>query len=172
MDLAVSMSTMTSLTLTVSPTATRQVTISASVSPSPTSGNLNSLMQQLLERAGVVDGVEDAVDPRQEVVLDTAGRVGSVVTGDALHGRLEGGEALLGDPCGDLGAEAERARRLVHDDRVAGAAHGLVHRGQVERRQGAQVDDLEVDAVLARGRCGLEAGGDHGAVGDERGVGA
>ena len=43
-DLAVSISTRTSLTLTVSPTATRHVMISASVRPSPTSGSLNSLI--------------------------------------------------------------------------------------------------------------------------------
>ena len=41
-DLAVSISTTTSLMPTVSPTATFQVTISASVSPSPTSGSLYS----------------------------------------------------------------------------------------------------------------------------------
>src|SRR4051794_38885418 len=41
-DLAVSISTTTSLTLMTSPTLTFQVTISASVRPSPTSGSLYS----------------------------------------------------------------------------------------------------------------------------------
>src|SRR5688500_14999432 len=88
-DFAVSMSTRMSLTWTVSPTATRQVTISASVRPSPTSGSLYSLMQVPLERAGGVDGIEDTVDARQEVILDPAGRVRHVVPGDALHGCLQ-----------------------------------------------------------------------------------
>ncbi|MNS84313.1 hypothetical protein D3C72_1181320 [compost metagenome] len=68
-----------------------------------------------------------------------------------------------------LGAEAAGARGLVHDH----AAAGLLHRGdqrlQVQRPQAAQVDDLGIDAGLARGRFADE---DHGAVADHRQVGA
>src|SRR5699024_11003698 len=73
-DLAVSISTMTSLMATVSPTATRQATISASVSPSPTSGSLYSLTRTSSEGQGPVDSVQDAIDIGQVFVFDAAGR--------------------------------------------------------------------------------------------------
>ena len=71
---------------------------------------------------------------------------------DALDRRLEVVEAVLLHQRRQLGAEAAGARRLVHDH----AAAGLLHRGddrvEVERPEAAQVDDLGVDAGLARPR--------------------
>src|SRR5687768_17719199 len=73
-DFAVSISTMISLILMVSPGLTFHDTISASVSPSPTSGSLNCLTSAMLDELllvgeGPVDGVEDAVEVGEEVLL-------------------------------------------------------------------------------------------------------
>ncbi len=69
-DFAVSISTTMSLISTVSPSLTRQETISASVRPSPTSGSLYSATSGLLVLEGAVDGVEQAVDVGEVVLLD------------------------------------------------------------------------------------------------------
>src|SRR5690349_24569363 len=79
-DLAVSISTTMSLTLTVSPTLTFQVTISASTRPSPGSGRLNCFTRAmeslscLSVRERAVDGVEDAVEVGEELLLEQIGR--------------------------------------------------------------------------------------------------
>src|SRR6476619_1922056 len=152
-DLAVSISTRMSLMATVSPSLTFQVTISASVRPSPTSGSLNSAMGVSSEVERAVDGVEHAVEVGEVVLLDPRRGVRRVEGSHAEHRRLEGVEALLGDPGGHLGTEAEVDVGLVGDHGAAGPAYGVVDGLQVERRQGAEVDDLERPA-LARGRLG------------------
>src|SRR3954454_5230806 len=162
-DFAVSISTRIWLMTTVSPSLTFQVTISASVRPSPTSGSLNSAISVLLSSPPVgpssrqarstapawsvveraVDGVQHSVEVGQEVLLDPRRRVRRVEPSDAEHRRLQGVEALLGDPRGQLRAHAEVDVRLVGDHGAAGPAYGVEHRCHVERRQRAQVDDLQ-----------------------------
>src|SRR5687768_3398366 len=141
-------------TVTVSPTATSHCRISPSVRPSPTSGSLNWRSVALviasdLHRA--VDGVEHPVQVGQVLLLELRRRVRGVVAADPQHRGLEGVEAGLGDARGDLRAQAEGDRGLVDDDAAAGAAHGVVDRVEVERRNGAQVDHLELAALLGRG---------------------
>src|SRR6185437_6007891 len=117
---------MTWSTATRSPGLTRQVTTSASSRPSPRSGSRKSGIAVVPLQAG--DGVEDAVGVRQVEPLEVRRRVRDVQAGYPQDGRLQVVEALLGQPGGDLGAVAGEARRLVHDDGPAGAAHRLGHR--------------------------------------------
>src|SRR3954453_242743 len=134
------------LTVTVSPTATSHCRISPSVSPSPTSGSLNSRSiaeNPRSEGQGAVDGVEHAVEVGEVLLLELGRRVGRVVPADPQHRRLQRVEAGLGDPGGDLRAQPQGQRRLVDDDAATGAAHGGVDRLQVQRRDRAQVDDLQ-----------------------------
>src|SRR5919108_5199270 len=79
-------------------------------------------------------------------------RVRRVPTGDALDGRLEIPEAFFLDAGRELGAEAAEARSLVRDDAATGLLDRRADRVDVERRHGAHVDDLRVDAeLLGRG---------------------
>src|SRR5690606_2197913 len=144
---AVSISQMTWLTATVSPGWTRQLTISASVSPSPTSGRVNSRIVTASPAQRSVDGVEHPVEVGEVVLLALRRRVRGVEPGDPQHRRLQGVERILLDPGGDLGGDRGLRRRLGDHDQVAGAAHRLQHRVEVERGQRAQVDHLEVVAV-------------------------
>src|SRR3546814_2075061 len=68
-------------------------------------------------------------------------RIGGVEAGDASDRGFEMVEAAFLDEGGKLGAEAGGAGRLVHDD----AATGLLHRGfdglDVDRDDGAKVDE-------------------------------
>src|SRR6478752_555100 len=180
---------MTSLISIVSPTLTFHATISASVRPSPTSGRRNSDIRILSEPGlvtvaarpprptagvsvgeGAVDGVEHAVEVGEVLLLDARRRVGRVERADAQDRGLEGVEALLGDPGRELRAHAEVDVRLVGDHAATGATYRLVHRGHVERREGAQVDDLEAAALGLGGLGALERGLHGRAVGKHRGV--
>ncbi len=60
-----------------------------------------------LSTPGSVDGVEDAVEVGQPLVLEAARRVRGVVAGHPQHRRLEGVERLLGAP----GRRSRRRRR-------------------------------------------------------------
>ena len=92
-----------------------------------------------------VDAVEHPVQVGEVLLLDPARRVGRVEPADAQHRRLEGVEALLGDPRRDLRTQAQRDRRLVDDDRRAGSCCTDSNTGrQVQRRDRPQVDDLEL----------------------------
>src|SRR5262245_21197180 len=98
------MSTMIWLIVTVSPGLTCQETMSASVRPSPTSGSLNSLftlLPSVAERA--VDRVEDPVQVGQVMLFRLRGRVRDREPADPQHRGLQGVEAVLGHPGGDLG---------------------------------------------------------------------
>ena len=89
-------------------------------------------------------------------------RVGRVPAGDAHDRRLEMVEAALLDQRGQFGAEARGAGRFLDDQAAAGLLHRFLDRLDVERDQGAQVDDLGVDAIfLDRGERDM----DHRAVG-------
>src|SRR6185437_15408058 len=121
---AVSMSTMIWLIVTVSPGLTCQETMSASVRTSPTSGSLNSfftLLPSVSECA--VDRVQDPVQVGQVVLFRFRGRVRDREPADPQHRSLEGVEAVLGHPGGDLGAEPRVDGRLVGDHAAAGAGH-------------------------------------------------
>ena len=168
---SVSTSTRTWLSSTVSPGATCQATISASVRPSPRSGSRNWRTSRHGCEAPV-DLVEDAIGVGQEVALELGRRVRRGEAADPAHGRLEGVEAVLGDAGGDLGAEAAEDGRLVHDDQSSGLAHRRLERLEVDRRQRAQVDDLERDSLLRADSGGFQRGGHHGAVGGDGDVGA
>src|SRR6478752_3382942 len=174
-DLAVSISSTMSLTLTVSPGETFHSTISASTRPSPGSGRLNVLIAMCRspsQYARAVDAVEDPVEVGEELLLHPARRIRDVGAVDADDRRLELVEALLGDLRGDLGPHAEEAARLVDDDEPARLAHGRHDRVDGQRREGAQVDDLDARALRLRSGSRLEHRLDDGAVADHRHVGA
>src|SRR3954452_20916552 len=125
--LAVSTSHSGWLIVTVSPTAASHCRISPSGRPSPTSGSLNWRSAMTSEPHRAVDGVEHPVEVGEVLLLQLRRRVGRVVAPDPQHRRLERVEAGLGDPGGDLGAEAEGQRGLVDDDAAARAAHRVEH---------------------------------------------
>src|SRR5688572_21098242 len=153
--LAVSTSHSGWLTVTVSPTATSHWRISPSVRPSPTSGSLNWRSVALgdvmgSELQGAVDGVEHPVQVGQVLLFQLRGRVRGAVAADAQDRRFQRVETGLGDPGGDLRPDPQRHGGLVDDDAATGAADGLEHRVEVERRDSAQVDHLERAALLGR----------------------
>src|SRR6185312_11332112 len=92
-DLAVSISTITSLTATASPALTFQDTISASTNPSPTSGRLKICVFDMESPISVgertVECLEQAVDVRQVLFLHLGQWVGHVEAADAQHRGLE-----------------------------------------------------------------------------------
>src|SRR5690606_20513338 len=160
--LSVMTAAMMSSSRTGSPTLTCHSTNSASATPSPTSGILMtcSAMASSLHRCG-----KRFAEPLRagEIIPFLRVGIGRVPAGDADHRRFEVPEAVLLHQRGKLGAETGGQRRLMDDD----AAAGLLHRGddgvEVERHEGAQGDDLGVDAgVLGCGCRDI----DHGAVGE------
>src|SRR4051794_40573004 len=171
-DFAVSISTIGSLTLTLSPGLTRHVTISASVRPSPASGRRKCWTLAMAPPSSVgqhaVDGVEHAVEIRQVLLLDPARRVRRVEPADPQYRSLEAVEAPLGHPGGDLRAEPEEHRRLVHGDQPARPLHRPHQGHHVERGQRPQVDDLDAGAVGLGGGGGLQRGLDHRPVRGDR----
>src|SRR5690348_17122350 len=143
--LAVSTSTIGWFNVIMSPSATSHLRISPSVRPSPRSGSGNSLTLLIgLPPERSVDGVEHAVQVGQELLLGPGGRVGDVEPGHPQHRGLERVEAGLGHPGRDLATQATAAGGLVHDDQATGTPHRRVHRVEVQRRQRAQVDHLEL----------------------------
>src|SRR5438270_4232937 len=72
---------------------------------------------------------------------------------DAEDRAVEILERVLRDDRGDLGAEPASEVVLVHHHRLARLAHRREDRVAVERREGAEIDDLDAHAV------GLELGG-------------
>src|SRR5271169_5947511 len=132
--------------------------MSASVRPSPTSGSLNCLSSVMLAAPSVaeraVDGVQDPVQVGQVVVLEPGRRVGGGEAADPQHRRLQVVEALLGDPGGDLGAEAGVYRCLVRHHAAAGAAYRGADRLHVQRGQRAQVDDLDAVPITGAALAG------------------
>src|SRR3546814_9097878 len=70
-------------------------------------------------------------------------RIGRVEAGDALDRRLEVIVAALLHQRGKFGAKARRARRFVNDQAAAGLPDRRLDRLDVERQQGAQIEDLD-----------------------------
>ena len=116
--------------------------------------------------------VRTAVEVGQVLLLEAARGVRRVEAADPQHRRLEGVEAALRHPGRDLGAEPQEDRRLVDHHQPPGPLDRRDEGVEVERRQRAQVDHLDVPALLGRSLGGLERRGDHPAVGDERDVAA
>src|SRR3954471_14789142 len=69
---------------------------------------------------------------------------------DSLDGGFEIPEAFLLDARGELRAEAAETRGLVRDHAAAGLLDRAADRLEIERRDRAHVDDLGIDAELAR----------------------
>src|SRR5690606_9026408 len=169
----VALSVMTSATIwssaTVSPTLTCQPTSSASAVPSPTSGSLKT--KRPILATSHHDGFQRVRDPLRsgEIFPFKGVRIGRVPAGHARHRRLQVIEAALLHQRTQFAAEARGFRRLVHDD----AAAGLLDRGldglDVQRNQGAKVDDLGVHARVLGAR---QRDPDHGAIGQNGDVGA
>ena len=83
------------------------------------------------------------------------------------HGRVEGPEAVLGNPGGDFGAEPGGEGVLVDDEEPPGARDRAAHEVVVPRRDRAQVDDLH-RAILRRELLGRHERLVHGgAPGDD-----
>src|SRR4051812_15165509 len=79
-------------------------------------------------------------------------RVWRVPAGDALYRRLEIPETFFLDAGGEFGAEARETRGFVRDHAAPGFLDRGADRVDVERRHGAHVDDLGVDAEFLRRR--------------------
>jgi hypothetical protein len=76
-------------------------------------------------------------------------RNGGVQTSDADDGAVEVVEGLFVNDGGDFARKAAGAGVLVEDDDLVCLLHGLRDGLAVERRDGAQVDDFDVDSVFA-----------------------
>ena len=116
------------------------------------------------------DRVEDAVDAREVVLLVHGRRVGDVEPGDAQDRGLQQWKHRSVSRATTSAPYPPKPRGLVHHHGPPGPAHGGRHRRVVERRQRAQVDDLDVPALLERGLGRLERRRDRAAVGDQRDV--
>ncbi len=101
--------------------------------------NAPSPQKQLFQLfAQAILGQEQAFEPGCE-------GHGRVEAGHPHDGRVEPGEARFGDACGQLGAEAARARVFVQHEHPV----GLAHRGEdgfgVEWHECAQVNDFPLE---------------------------
>jgi len=93
-----------------------------------------------------------------------------VVAGDALHRRQQRREAVLGEPCSDLGPETDGARGFVHDHATSGLRDRLEDHRQIERLQRGYIDDLRRSKDLAaKGIHYVDVGTSGGVWGLERG---
>src|SRR6185312_9423860 len=103
-----------------------------------------------MSSAPVGDGVhggDDFVDVGQRKLFKV-GRVGHrhVLAGNAGRRRVEVVEGLGDDAGGELGTDAVLRPALFHRDQPAGLLYALDHGRRVQRAQGAEVDELDVDA--------------------------
>src|SRR4051794_34421830 len=167
---AVSTSTMGWLSFTSSPGWTNHLRISPSVRPSPRSGSLKSRNDGMPVLVGerAVDGVENAVEIGEVVLLDPRGGVRRREAADPQHRSLELVEALLRDPRRDLGRQRGEDRSLRDDDGVPRLAHARDDGVPVDRRQCTQVDDLDVPALGGGGGRRFQARPHGWAVGEQR----
>ena len=97
-------------------------------------------------------------------------RVGDVEPADPQHRGVQGVEAALLHPGGDLRADPAEALRLLDHHAPAGTPHRRHDRLVVERHDGAQVDHLDVPALVLRRLGRLEGDGHAGAVRHQRDV--
>src|SRR5215472_1676172 len=137
---------------TRSPILTCHSTTSASATPSPTSGSLItrsaiSLLHRREQRTA------DARRTRKVVPLLSMG-IRRVPTRHACDWRLQVIEACLLHERRKLRAESRCQCRLVDDDASARLADRCFDGSDVEREQGAKVDDFGVDAGIGDGSIG------------------
>src|SRR5439155_20892567 len=99
-----------------------------------------SVLQCLLDRRAEADRAGE-IGPFERM------RVRRVETGRPLHRGFQMVEAALLDERGKLGAEAAGAGRLVDDYAATGLLYRCFDGLDVDRDDGAQVDDLGVDAL-------------------------
>ena len=85
-------------------------------------------------------------------------------------GRVEIVETLVGQPGGDLGADAERCERLVDDQQPAGLGDRLADRVEIERGDRPRIDQLDRDAFAGESLADLQRLVHHQGQGDDRDV--
>src|SRR5690606_20780513 len=114
---------------------------------------------------------DDALHAGQVLHFQAEQRDMGIPAGHALDWRDQVVHRLLGQARGDLGAEAGRARGLLHDHAAPGTRDRLGDGGEVQRAQGGHVDHLGADALGGQRLGGfqrllhLRAPGDQGHVG-------
>jgi len=77
-------------------------------------------------------------------------RDGGVEACDADYGAVEIVEGFFVDDGGNFASQASGARVLVQDNDFVGFLHGLRNGFAIQRRDGAQVEDLDVDSVFIK----------------------
>src|SRR4051812_20589150 len=90
------------------------------------------------------NAVDDLVVGRTEDFLEFGGEGdGEVERGDAQGRSLQRGEVRFGKARDELGAEAVGAAAFVQDDEAAGARERRLDGVEFQRRQGAEVEQVE-----------------------------
>jgi len=92
---------------------------------------------------------------------------GRVERGEAHDWAVEVVEGVFVDDGGDFSGEASGARVLVKNNDFVGLLHGGDDCLAIERRDGAQVDDFQIDSFFAEDFRGFERCVQHGCVGDD-----
>src|SRR5215813_2204802 len=123
--------------------------------------------------ADLAHGVHDLLFGRRLEALEVARvRHRRLRARQALHGRVEVVERVLGDLGGDLGSHARESGARLHHHRAVSLAHRADDRVLVHRLQRARVDDLDRDAVLRELFRRLHGAVHHAHVRDDGDVGA
>ena len=156
--LAVSTSTSGWFSETSSPSADQPLHDLASSRPSPRSGSRKTRSAISVRHRPADGAARSARRSGGSAVRACAGGYGDVGAGDPRDRRLEVVERLLDDPRRDLGADPQRERRLVHDDRAPGRPDGV---RRAPRRRAATSDrrssTRRLDALLGEPRPPPEA---------------
>src|SRR5919204_1388077 len=112
--------------------------------------------------------VGDFVRIQHERVFErgTEGHRRHIRTGNPDDGRIQAGEAALGELSSNLGPESAGPIGLIDDSDASGFAGGASTAVDIPGTQGSQIDDLHIDAVLAQAAGGLHGDGPHISIGD------
>ena len=94
-------------------------------------------------------------------------RNGHLSRADPRDGGVQLVEGLISDPRVDLGGQANATPALVNHNRAMGSLHGVEHRRIIEGAQGAQVDDICLDAFGGELLGGVEGGAERATVSDD-----
>src|SRR5579871_56787 len=133
-----------------------------------TANRASLILRQLLH------GQEQVVRLRQDRVFED-GLIGdeSVGGGYPAHGSVQLIKKLIGNARGNLSAVTPAERIFVGHQHAVRFPHRLGNRLPIERIQGTQIDQFDVDAVLAlEFLCRLQCPRDHGTVSQHGQVGA